>query len=328
MPTINSLPFTFIPLQNKDIDSLVSIRNHETKIGQNTLVNGLSDKVKYIILGIEEDMGPQANGGLEGSKNGFQAFLKRFLNMQSNRFLKGDNIAIIGKIQQEANFSTIENARELITNLDALLVETLTPYIEAGKIPIIIGGGHNNAYPIIKTIYTVLQSKLNVVNLDPHADCRIEEGRHSGNPFSFAFSNGYIDEYTVLGLHKAYNSEYLLSYLDANKFQYTFFDDYIGNPALYRKDILEVAEELSGSTAIGIDLDLDAIQHMPTSAYSPSGISVEDARFYARIMGSLDNVRYFHLPEGAPKNTDEDKIIGKTLAYLVWEFIEAQSKNN
>jgi len=196
------------------------------------------------------------------------------------------------------------------------------------KIPIIIGGGHNNAYPIIKTIYTVLQSKLNVVNLDPHADCRIEEGRHSGNPFSFAFSNGYIDEYTVLGLHKAYNSEYLLSYLDANKFQYTFFDDYIGNPALYRKDILEVAEELSGSTAIGIDLDLDAIQHMPTSAYSPSGISVEDARFYARIMGSLDNVRYFHLPEGAPKNTDEDKIIGKTLAYLVWEFIEAQSKNN
>lgn len=320
------MPFTFIPFQKKDLEVLISIRNHETKIGQNTLINGFSEKVKYVILGVEEDLGPQANGGFEGSRNGFQSFLKRFVNMQANRFLRGDNIAIIGKIQQEVNFSSIENARELIINLDALVVETLKPYIEAGKIPIIIGGGHNNAYPIIKTISNVLQSKLDIINLDPHADCRIEEGRHSGNPFSYANSNGFIKEYTVLGLHKAYNSDYLLNYLDTNDFSYTYFDDYIGNPALYRKDIMEVAEELSGSAAIGVELDLDAIHYMPTSAFSPSGISVEDARFYTRIMASLDNVRYFHLPEGAPKNNDDDKIIGKTLAYLVWEFIYAQMK--
>ena len=55
-------PFTFIPFHKETIDSFVSIRDKETKIGQNTEVNGLSNKVQYIILGIEEDMGPQANG--------------------------------------------------------------------------------------------------------------------------------------------------------------------------------------------------------------------------------------------------------------------------
>jgi formiminoglutamase len=326
MSNNNMSPFTFIAFQKETIDSFVSTRDKETKIGQNTAVNGLSDKIQYIILGIEEDMGPQANGGLPGSKNGFKAFLQRFLNMQANRFLSGENVSIIGKIQQEVDFSTIENAREHIKKLDELVVETLRPYVEAGKIPIVIGGGHNNAYPLIKTVSSVLNEKMQVVNLDPHADCRAEEGRHSGNPFSYAKSNGFLEDYTVLGLHKAYNSEYLLAYLDSNEFQYTFFDDYIGNPELYRKDILEVAEEQSDSTAIGIELDLDSIQYMPSSAFSPSGISIEDARFYVRIMGSVDNVRYLHLPEGAPKNSDEEKVIGKTLAYLVWEFLHAQTK--
>ena len=322
----NITPFIFVPLQKETLEIFTSIRDNETKIGQNASIDGFSDKVNYVILGIEEDMGPQANGGLPGSKNGFKAFLQRFLNMQANRFLSGEQIAFIGKIEQKVDFSAIEEAREHVARLDELVFETLRPFVEAGKIPIVIGGGHNNAYPLIKTISTVLKEKMQVVNLDPHADCRALEGRHSGNPFSYAKSNEFLEDYTVLGLHKAYNSEFLLSYLDSNEFQYTFFDDYIGNPELYRKDILDLAEELDDSTAIGIELDLDSIQYMPSSAYSPSGISIEDARFYMRIMGSVDNVRYVHLPEGAPKNNEEEKVIGKTLAYLVWEFLYAQTK--
>ena len=73
----------------------------------------------------------------------------------------------------------------------------------------------------------------------------------------------------------------------------------------------------------GVELDLDAIAYMPSSAFSPSGMSVEEARTYILQMAKSGNVRYLHLPEAAPKTEKEDAIVGKTLAYLVSDFIKS-----
>ena len=49
---------------------------------------------------------------------------------------------------------------------------------------------------------------MDVVNLDPHADCRnVAEGRHSGNGFSTAFGEGLIRKYFLCGYHNRYNSQ-------------------------------------------------------------------------------------------------------------------------
>ena len=100
--------------------------------------------------------------------------------------------------------------------------EIVKPYVIKGYIPIVIGGGHNNAYPIIKTISESFNQAIHVFNLDPHADCRALEGRHSGNSFSYAKEHGFIDQYTVFGLHKNYNSEFIYSYLEKNNFKREF----------------------------------------------------------------------------------------------------------
>jgi formiminoglutamase len=40
-------------------------------------------------------------------------------------------------------------------------------------------------------------------------------------------------------------------------------------------------------------------------------------------MAKSRKVQYLHLPEAAPKNEKEEAIVGKTLAYLVTDFIKA-----
>ena len=59
--------------------------------------------------------------------------------------------------------------------------------------------------------------KINILNIDAHADFRPLEGRHSGNGFSYAFREGFIKKYYAYGLHENYISNYFLKQTNANK---------------------------------------------------------------------------------------------------------------
>ena len=314
--------FELITYNYDSIFSYLSTRDGETKLGEKIGFDYNSTACKYVILGISEDIGPQANHGLKGADNAFKSFISRFVNVQSNRFLAGNEICLLGEITQTYSFSKIDEARDRIEILDEFVESILTPIIAAGKIPIIIGGGHNNAFPLICASNAAMKNAIDVINLDPHADCRALEGRHSGNPFSYANSRGSINQYTVLGLHEQYNSESMLSYLDQNNFMYTFFEDYIDQKRNLKKDVQMFSANRKQDSYLGIELDLDSISLMPSSAFTPSGFSVEDARIYVREIAKQNNILYLHLPEGAPQTDLDIKIIGKTLAYLVVDFIK------
>jgi formiminoglutamase len=193
-------------------------------------------------------------------------------------------------------------------------------------IPIVIGGGHNNAFPIIKGSSRVLGSPLNVINCDPHADFRPLEGRHSGNGFSYAMDVGALDKYFILGLHQSYNGENILDKFktinkNEEKIKWSYFDNWI-----YGKSTIEIDLELGinfiKGKHVGVELDMDAIGMMPSSAFSPSGIQLNEARMYVSKCAASLNVSYLHLPEAAPKNELENKIVGKALSYLVCDFIK------
>jgi formiminoglutamase len=314
--------FIFKPATQDLLLQFTSKRIGETKIGEKIELSSSIKEAKYVLIGIEENLGPQANGGFSGAENAFNAFLKRFLNMQSNRFLTGNELAMIGSIQQTTNFKNIEAAKSAINELDLLVEKVLKPYILKGLIPIVIGGGHNNAYPIIKTVSEAANKAIDVINLDPHADCRALEGRHSGNSFSYAKENGYINHYSVLGLHKNYNSTFILDYLEYNNFYYTFFDDYILNPSQFDMDLTKTFLSISKERKFGIELDLDAIAFTPSSAFTPSGFNSLEARKYIKTLSKHSNCCYLHLPEAAPTNETEEKITGKLIAYLVADFIQ------
>jgi len=271
-------------------------------------------------LGITEDIGPRANGGFGGADKAFSAFIGRFLAVQSNRFLSGNELVVHGVIVQNENQTEL-SLHELVSELDTLVVSWAKEVAESGGIPIVIGGGHNNAYGLIKGVSLGLKQQLAVVNLDPHADTRDLEGRHSGNPFSYAWGEGFMSKYAVLGLHQSYNNEVVLKRLELMNSTTRFFEDWIDEPSRFQKDVQEQAVDFS-TDLIGLELDMDSIANMPSSAFTPSGVSLEQARFYVRSMAKTKRCVYLHLPEAAPINERDQVIVGKALSYLVSDFIK------
>jgi formiminoglutamase len=315
--------FSFSPADQLFIQAHTTLRVGETRLGQVVHTYSTETTCRYVILGIEESVGPALNLGLPGAEHAFQAFLKRFLNMQSTTYLSGNDIMIAGTISFASNASSEELSIEA---LDKLVESVLQPFVSQNITPIVIGGGHNNALPIIRAISKAKDVKLGIINMDPHGDCRTTEKRHSGNSFSFGFQEDLIRYYAVIGLHPQYNNAYILDFLKKNRCGFTLFDDYIVGKRDLLTDLYNEKSHLESIGHYGIELDLDAIQDMPSSAFTPSGFSLNEARMFVKTLANSSKCRYLHLPEGAPRNEQEEKIVGKALAYLAWDFIHEHQK--
>ena len=97
-----------------DILSLTRLRKFETKLGERiSVLNNTSDvseaisslTAKYVVFGIPEDIGVQANIGIAGASSVWAHFLDSFFNIQSNDFLIGEEVAVIGHF----DFTDLQN---------------------------------------------------------------------------------------------------------------------------------------------------------------------------------------------------------------------------
>jgi formiminoglutamase len=331
--------------RKEDLSSLIHRREEEEKLaekmaflqegeGLEALQHYPAQGVRFVLLGIPESIGPMANYGKCCTEFGWKVFLDVFLNMQSNRFMSGENILCLGHIDTEGLKSAasslspidpeyIKKLRTLCSKLDERVRTVLEIVARAGLTPVVIGGGHNNAYPILKGLSeSPRYSKgIQTVNCDPHADFRPLEGRHSGNGFSYAYAGRYLRRYFVLGLHENYNSEKVITALEENPdLDYSSFDTETDMDIHIQKAASFLGE---ADLPVGIEVDMDSIINMPSSAMTPSGFRVEEARRFVRSMASRFKTAYLHLPEGAPvPGTSDETRAGKTLAYLALDFIK------
>ena len=335
---------TFIPFNETSLKQYLSIRDGEAKLGETVKIvsedieAALKDEeVKIVVFGIPEDLGPRANLGIGGSSEAWESSLSKFLNMQSNQFLSGEKILIAGHVFCEdllelasslnpKNENDLIKLRGLVSKVDNRVADIVKKIKSHNKLAIAIGGGHNNSYGLIKGCSEVISKAINVINLDPHADFRPLEGRHSGNGFSYAKAEGLLDNYFVLGLHESYNSDYILKEAEKDIFKYVTYDNIVKGRVSFEKALLEGINYIK-SNPCGIELDLDSIENMPSSASSPSGISVSEARFF--LIQAIENttVEYVHIAEGSPSlHTDGNHIIGKTIAYLITDCCKTYLK--
>ncbi|MDB4089566.1 formimidoylglutamase [Flavobacteriales bacterium] len=316
-----------IPFTKENVLQYASPRPGEKKIGEAiSLINKDLDSTsgKFVLIGISEDIGARANHGNSGAKNTWKAFLGKFLNMQANGFINTNEIIIAGEVNVkdlESDSSSIKELRIIVEEIDKRVQSVIEGVISAGKVPIVIGGGHNNCYPIINAFPTPIQ----VVNIDPHADIRKQEGRHSGNGFSYALEGGKLEKYFTLGLHEEYNSTFILEQFNYNNFlDYYSFNDYL-KYELTIKDLINSVKSHLDSSTIGLEIDLDSIKNMPVSARTPIGFSEEEIRKISFQLSMSYDFHYIHICEGAPQNEQENIIVGKTIAYLVSDFIKYNS---
>lgn len=321
-------------LEKNDVEAIVSKREGETKLGEciqlatvdlkETLANS---KSMFVLFGVAEDIGPRANCGRGGANSAWQAFLPKFLNIQSTQKLSGEEILLLGhfdfsELMKETDLKALRKAVPIIDKQVSSLVKLI---VEAGKIPLIIGGGHNNAYAALKGSSDALQQAINCINLDPHADYRALEGRHSGNGFSYAKAEGYLDHYSILALHENYNSQSMLEQMQKDGVHFSFYEDlFLRNDTPFSKAVENAIINVK-TNFFGVELDCDSIENFPSSAQSPSGISAKEARQYLSICGAEEKAMYLHLPEAAPSLVEGSaEQVGKLLSYLVSDFVKAR----
>jgi formiminoglutamase len=279
----------------------------------------------------------KANYGRGGAHTAWKPALDSFLSQQSNEFLNGKEVCVLGHIfvedlmeksesLQAKNKTDMTQLRNLVSIIDERVTEIITKIISCKKIPIIVGGGHNNSYPIIKGCSLALDKKINVINCDPHTDFRSLEGRHSGNGFSYAYKEDYMNNYSVFCMHEQYNTESVLKDFTANNHHLYFsrYEDVFVRESKNYSDTLIQNIGFVKNDVCGVEIDLDAITNVPSSAKTSSGISPVQARQYAYQCGKQLSALYFHIAEGAPilSHIKADNKTGKLIGYLIADFIK------
>ncbi|CAM1366953.1 conserved protein of unknown function [Tenacibaculum soleae] len=321
-----------------DITSFVSPREGETKLGQSVqtisnLENIHLTSAKFVIIGAPEDIGVKMNYGNGGAHTAFIPTLKSVLNTQENQFINGKEILVLGYLdflKEALNFdgSDREKGDLLVKAIDRELSSIIKTIIEANKIPIVIGGGHNNAYGNLKGLSEGKKQAINVINLDAHTDLRRLEERHSGNGFSYAIEHKYLNKYFMFGLHENYTPQYVFDYIHTNvNIDYNTYEELEIYKSIPFKNELLRAQNFIQEKPFGIEIDLDCIQNFPSSAMTPSGFTSQQARQFVHYFAKNKNANYIHICEGAPavmQDPTATNQVGKFISYLITDFIKAK----
>jgi formiminoglutamase len=300
-----------------------------------------NSETRFVLFGIAEDIGVRANYGRAGASTAYKPALESFLNQQQNDFFDARSVFVLGEIvvddlmqaasELDSRSSTgLRQLRDLVSLIDERVSEVVKFIIDLGKIPIVIGGGHNNAFANIKGASLALNKKINVINCDPHLDFRELEGRHSGNGFSYAYANGYLHKYAVCFIHEQYNNQSALSRFKTDKLN-LFYNSYESVFVREESQFHEALKQCIGfvkAHPCGVEIDLDAITNVPSSAKTSSGISPTQARQYVYQCAIQTSALYLHIAEGAPvlSHIKADNKTGKLIAYLISDFIKGIEK--
>lgn len=316
---------------------LTAIREGETKLGEHVHImednhwQNLADgSAIFVLIGIPEDIGVRANYGIGGTSTLWEPALKALLNIQETDKISGGDLAVLGYFDfaewhAEPEHNPIEEWRTRVEEIDEEVAWVIEKIVSCNKIPIVIGGGHNNAYPIIKGVSKAKNEPINCINLDAHSDYRRIEGRHSGNGFRYAKMEGYLKRYVALGLDENYNGRNVLEDMDADDdIRYYMFEDIFLHGLTDFKEVLSRSVQFVRRQSCGVEVDVDRIEGMLSSAATPCGVTPLQARQFVSYMAKGIDAAYLHIAEGVIKleTGREDALTAKMVAYLVTDFIK------
>lgn len=281
----------------------------------------------YVIIGIPEDLGVRANLGRPGTNDAWDTFLTHFLNLQHQHRNDVHRFCVLGTVHTADLMDACKTLdpthhkdrialSEAVKELDNRVTSVIDTIQAAHKIPIIIGGGHNNCYPIIRSFGK--QTPIDCINIDAHTDLRAAKGRHSGNGFSHALAQGFLHRYVMVGIQEAYLSAAMLATITAHE----DLRHLPHTPERFDAQIL-AGEALADidTTHYGLEIDLDVVANFPSSAQSPVGYSFEQLRVLVQgiCAQATKRPRYIHICEAAPRYGTAHEV-GKALARLVNDF--------
>jgi formiminoglutamase len=161
-----------------------------------------------VLLGFACDAGVARNHGRVGAAEGPAAIRQALRNMpvhECNQLAEGGDISCAG--------DALEHAQQV-------LATAVAQHLDAGRFPLILGGGHEVAWGSFTGLATHLAltegaPRVGIVNFDAHFDLRRDARATSGTPFLQIAQNcaarGWEFRYACLGVSRYANTEALFA---------------------------------------------------------------------------------------------------------------------
>jgi formiminoglutamase len=326
------------------VRSMTPRREGERKLGDTIRTlpagAGLSEGLRasagagFVIVLVPSDLGVRANFGRAGAAALPQATLRRLLAMQDNPGVRGDRLLLAGEVAvhdllqlavglDPHRASDLARLHALVTEVDARVAGVIEVIASQGRVPIVLGGGHENAFGVLAGMRAALGTPVACVNLDAHADLRADEGRHSGNPFSKAIAAGHLGRYGVIGLHEAYLNEAMWELLRSDERLLGISLESLLRDASGPELACDQAMRHVAGAPATLEVDLDAVAGMPASASTPSGLDAQQLRRCVHRLAAGLDARALHVCEGIPGDGDLAGA-GKMAALVVRDFLQAR----
>jgi formimidoylglutamase len=280
------------------------------------------DKADAVLIGVPFDGGTQRHVGMHLGPQGIRKGMAYFRNFSVELEIEMGNypkLADIGDI--DCDLHSYERTFE---RLD----QVLGAVVDAGLVPICLGGDHSITYQAMKTLCARTGKRTGLLWFDTHPDTFTDyrgDRYHCGCPLYYIlteFGNYIRPENVVqIGLHGFFNSAN--TYQNAKKLGYHI----VGAEEVHMRGIDAVMKEALTQASDGteqfyvtIDIDvLDAIYAPGTQVPTPGGLTSSQL-FKAIRMAAIHGCRAMDVCEVAPA-VDIADITVKTAGSLVLEFL-------
>lgn len=287
-----------------------------------------------VLLGLADDTGIANVGGRLGARSGPGAVRGKLFKFTSGAFKFP--FYDLGDIEpMESIETTHEGISELIKKIHTF-----------GHTPLLIGGGHDLAFPESQGLVKAFPGRqLTVVNIDAHLDVRpVKEKITSGSPY---FLLAETPEYKAglvnvieFGIQKHCNARSLYNYAIDRKFQIVELGKIrqnIQKNQTVEKQFLKLLQQTApkkkakakpkaGNTQVSLDIDSVTWAYAPgCSAPQVSGFSPEEALQMSFTAGQQSRVSSFGIYELSPP-LDPDGRTAALVAHCVLHFLNGFSE--
>lgn len=255
------------------------------------------------LLGLADDHGVRLNGGRSGAAEGPDAFRAALAGYGA-----ADSVALEGFTIPVVDLGNIVPGGSL-AETHARVTETVAAMLDAGLMPIGIGGGHDMTFPEVRAVIDRLvrpkDLTLDGVYFDAHLDVREDDG--SGMPFRRLIEHGGIGRLQLFGFDPLSNTPAHLQW----------FEDHGGALA----DWPPTQWPPSAAQFVSICLDvIDMAQAPGVSAPHPAGWPAQRLADYAEAAGRMPSVCCFDIMELSPPYDDNGRT-ARLAAHLFLRFL-------
>lgn len=255
------------------------------------------------LIGLADDEGVRLNGGRTGARHGPDAFRSALAGYGA-----ADAVGLAGFEVPVFDLGNIAAADGLAETHDRVTA-TVARALEAGLMPVGIGGGHDLTFPEVRAVIDHLVKPQDAailgVYIDAHLDVREQEG--SGMAFRRLIEHGGIDELHLFGMDRLSNTG---AHLD-------WFRNSGGVLADWEAEFWPTSDYQFFSICLDA---IDMAQAPGVSAPAPAGLPASTVAGYAEAAGRQPGVCCFDIMELSPPN-DENNRTARLAAHLFLRFL-------